>query len=697
MNPSGKSFVCILHEYVQHALKKQPTYKFKELENAATPYSAIVCINDMEYGVGFGSSKKQAKADAARKTLEILIPQMRDKILGEMATDSSTNAERIKASRGDTDADLSFFDDISITDPRVAEFCAKTTEPSPHAILVTCLQRNFGLGDVQINYSVNTLKHQQNEFTMKVGKHEAKVVCRNKKEGKQQAAQAILKLLHPSIPSWGSLLRLYGSRSVKSFKEKKQQEQEITLLQGKAAVNQPNHAILNKLRHEMKKLSEQRQAVQPIDEDQLDCQDYPIDIEEVKIESNVSPKNLNEERPFICDSCSMKFLTKGHLKRHMQVHTDEKQFTCDTCSQQFRQKCNLKLHMQKHSKEKPFKCKVCSAKFGYRRSYEYHMLMHEGVRPYECEYCSSTFRTRNLLKNHVLIHKGEKPFACKVCYRTYRNKYYLKIHMRMHTGERPYQCDICPAKFAILSNLSRHMRVHTGEKPFGCELCSARFGQKVALQEHQLIHQDQRPFECDLCTAKFRVKRGLKIHMRTHKKKPFICEVCSQKFSDKAFLDQHMYLRHNTVPYKCNVCNQLFRDILELNTHLLVHRSEPLFVCDTCSAQFYTKEQLSKHQAMHLVEKSYICRVCSATYRIKSEFLEHVMNHQEIDASSESAAVKVLSKRHFYVYNQINVQTKAESDDGDSSDEHEDKDPLEITQQTEAKSVIWVKKDLMAK
>ncbi|CAD6206786.1 GSCOCG00010068001-RA-CDS [Cotesia congregata] len=264
MNPSGKSFVCILHEYVQHALKKQPTYKFKELENAATPYSAIVCINDMEYGVGFGSSKKQAKADAARKTLEILIPQMRDKILGEMATDSSTNAERIKASRGDTDADLSFFDDISITDPRVAEFCAKTTEPSPHAILVTCLQRNFGLGDVQINYSVNTLKHQQNEFTMKVGKHEAKVVCRNKKEGKQQAAQAILKLLHPSIPSWGSLLRLYGSRSVKSFKEKKQQEQEITLLQGKAAVNQPNHAILNKLRHEMKKLSEQRQAVQPI-------------------------------------------------------------------------------------------------------------------------------------------------------------------------------------------------------------------------------------------------------------------------------------------------------------------------------------------------------------------------------------------------------------------------------------------------
>lgn len=147
-------------------------------ENAATPYSAVVCINDMEYGSGFGSSKKQAKANAARKTLEILIPQMKDKISGDNSGENgSSNANRtIKASRGNSDADLSFFDEISITDPRVAEFCAKTTEPSPHAILITCLQRNYGLGDMHINYSVNTLKHQRNEFTMRVGKHEATVV-----------------------------------------------------------------------------------------------------------------------------------------------------------------------------------------------------------------------------------------------------------------------------------------------------------------------------------------------------------------------------------------------------------------------------------------------------------------------------------------------------------------------------------------
>lgn len=31
MNPAGKSSVCILHEFVQHAERVQPKYVFKEL------------------------------------------------------------------------------------------------------------------------------------------------------------------------------------------------------------------------------------------------------------------------------------------------------------------------------------------------------------------------------------------------------------------------------------------------------------------------------------------------------------------------------------------------------------------------------------------------------------------------------------------------------------------------------------------
>ncbi|XP_044765017.1 microprocessor complex subunit DGCR8 [Coccinella septempunctata] len=256
MNPNGKSYICILHEYVQHALKMQPTYRFTELENAATPYAATVSINDMKYGVGYGTSKKQAKSEAAKNTLEILIPEMRSKITADPKTGSSTSK--------DPDEDLSFFDEIRIEDPRVAEFCAKTTEPSPHDILLTCLQRNFGLNDLKISYQGKTSKNKKNEFTMTVGKHTATVTCQNKRDGKQRASQAILQALHPNLKTWGSFLRLYGNRSVKSFKVKKLEEQEITLLQSKAAVNSPNFAILDKLKLELSKLKQKRSSRKPI-------------------------------------------------------------------------------------------------------------------------------------------------------------------------------------------------------------------------------------------------------------------------------------------------------------------------------------------------------------------------------------------------------------------------------------------------
>lgn len=278
MNPNGKSYVCILHEYVQHALKKQPTYEFKELENAATPYSATVSINDLKYGTGFGTSKKQAKSEAARETLEALIPEMRDKIKvpGSETQSKATENGGTSVANGEVgqtsasseanayNKDVSVFDEIRIEDPRVTEFCSKTTEPLPHAILLTCLQRNYGLGEVQISYQVNTVKHKRNEFTMTVGKHTVTVACKNKRDGKHRAAQAILQTLHPHVRTWGSLLRLYGNHSVKSFKEKKQEEQQITGLQSKAAINQPNYAILDKLRLEMTKLMERRASVRPI-------------------------------------------------------------------------------------------------------------------------------------------------------------------------------------------------------------------------------------------------------------------------------------------------------------------------------------------------------------------------------------------------------------------------------------------------
>lgn len=45
---------------------------------------------------------------------------------------------------------------------------------------------------------------------------------------------------------------------MQSMREKKQEEQEITLLQANAAQNQPNTSIINKLKQEMLKLREMK-------------------------------------------------------------------------------------------------------------------------------------------------------------------------------------------------------------------------------------------------------------------------------------------------------------------------------------------------------------------------------------------------------------------------------------------------------
>lgn len=243
MNPAGKSSVCILHEFVQHKEKVQPRYIYKELENAATPYSATAEINTVSYGVGYGKSKKDAKEEAARKTIEILIPGIKD------LTESNAN------NQGEYAQDLKFFNNIKIDDERVSDLCGKAGLQSPYQILVECLNRNAGFCNTEISKNVKPLKHHKMLYTMKVNDHEAKIECKNKREGKQRAAQDILQKLHPQVSSWYGLILMYGRGSCKTPKEKKGEEQKITELQSTASPNTPNYAILNKLKEEMLKLN----------------------------------------------------------------------------------------------------------------------------------------------------------------------------------------------------------------------------------------------------------------------------------------------------------------------------------------------------------------------------------------------------------------------------------------------------------
>lgn len=100
---------------------------------------------------------------------------------------------------------------------------------------------------------------------MRVAKHEVKVQCTNKKEGKQRAAQAMLEKLHPQITSWGSLIRLYGYGAQRKLQETRKEKDSIIRLQvhnnkQNHFGDEPNMAILEKLKQEMHKLYEHNES-----------------------------------------------------------------------------------------------------------------------------------------------------------------------------------------------------------------------------------------------------------------------------------------------------------------------------------------------------------------------------------------------------------------------------------------------------
>ncbi|KAF2883022.1 hypothetical protein ILUMI_23160 [Ignelater luminosus] len=249
INPSGKSYISILQEYIQAAMGIQPIYKFTEVEPITSPYAATVFINDMQYGTGYGTSKKKAKQEAAEVTLEVLIPNMRSKIVSDSKTSSYMN---------NTQDDLSFLDQIKIRDPQVAEYCSKIDEPLPYKILQTCLKRNSNLGSIQVSYQENDLETNLYEYTITVTNHTSTVLCKNKQDGKQRAAQGILQELHPFIEHWGAMLRLYGNRSQKFLKDK-----ELGPLNEEQLIinsNQPRPHLLSQLQSEFAKLKDKSDA-----------------------------------------------------------------------------------------------------------------------------------------------------------------------------------------------------------------------------------------------------------------------------------------------------------------------------------------------------------------------------------------------------------------------------------------------------
>lgn len=140
------------------------------------------------------------------------------------------------------------------------------------------------------------------------------------------------------------------------------------------------------------------------------------------------------EKPYVCEICNKGFSQRSVLSEHMCTHSNKKPHLCDHCGQGFRGLSALKAHHRRHQNEKDFKCEIdnCSMAFVSRNELKRHVLTHTGDRPYTCVYCPKAFTRLSYLKEHLNTHTGEKPFRCQFCGEMFSNSMSLHRHKKKH-------------------------------------------------------------------------------------------------------------------------------------------------------------------------------------------------------------------------------------------------------------------------
>ena len=102
-----------------------------------------------------------------------------------------------------------------------------------------------------------------------------------------------------------------------------------------------------------------------------------------------------------CKICNKIFAQNSSFKNHMRTHSDERPFVCEICSIGFKERYHLKKHMLfKHSDELKEKCQFCGKRFKDSTAVRAHERIHSDHRPYHCRRCGKAFKTSECLWHH---------------------------------------------------------------------------------------------------------------------------------------------------------------------------------------------------------------------------------------------------------------------------------------------------------
>ena len=371
-----------------------------------------------------------------------------------------------------------------------------------------------------------------------------------------------------------------------------------------------------------------------------------VELPEVKFgERSLSRKILHS-----CSRCSMSFLFRDQLRKHIGRLHLKKNLHCRYCSKTFNRKDNFDCHsIQQHNgKFTPLRgdyrlvrqsadhmCITCKKRFKSRLVLLKHLEFGEYC-SFQCDQCTKTFTRKGKLEKHMQICNavGDVGGTCEFCSETFEFTIDLERHRKKISGtdgKAKYVCWYCnkvncsfelrdihqksdhsgPNVNQELENVNAESRRNRSllDGVFVCEKCGRTSSSKEILLDHLASHESKtrtktlvnisKPFtsdffECDLCHTKFSLYKNFERHKRESidddENPRHSCDTCGMMFCTGKLLKAHLKTDHN--PFECPYCKQNFTTKWALKRH---QKTRVSCICSDCQKEFCTQQKFSIH------------------------------------------------------------------------------------------------------
>ncbi len=356
-------------------------------------------------------------------------------------------------------------------------------------------------------------------------------------------------------------------------------------------------------------------------------------------------------KTFSCNFCQKAFKLRGHLRRHLKVHSGEKPYKCRFCDRCFSQSCGVKSHERIHTGEKPYKCQHCSKQFVSKSARTIHRRKCPHNQPLVLSQnelktilskeelnllpeISQNINTSETLKSGSdlmvkslgeledpsseaqddVSHGVQSEHITALLLSAQKGGKQLTNHDKL-TGEKQFCCSVCGKRFSYRATLKRHLLLHTGEKPFKCDFCDKVFSQASHKVSHQRVHTKEKLYQCSECDAKFVFNTQLTSHI------------------DKAH--QGVYATRKVLPSK----KQSWLHIESVGDAGRAACGTPLgqYPCPECGKICNTRSQWVQHQRRHTGEKPFVCQYCDIRFTHSASVKRHAMTHHRMQVGPEVA------------------------------------------------------------